>query len=283
MRIPRIGKAGVLFALCLLLFLVPAVSAVNTGFEFDKYLYRPGDTGCLLIHIISDNSEIIDIPEATLNITGIGTFVWDPSTTNASDLHSASLTNMPIFAPNGTYLRDVIGCHIEKGGSAILRIYFKIPENASKGEYSYSAYVPPIINSPATMPGGVRVYPVGEEPEQPLLDRITDIMAQVSMILILPLLLAFLILRWKRRRRAATWTKIAIVLCLAAFAVSVLPIIASALIISFTLFPFWPIIAIIAVVAVLWRRRRRKRKGKGTGKGKGKKSEQNAKASTNVT
>jgi len=270
-------KAGVLSALCLLLFLVPAVSAAGAHYEFDKSYYRPGDFGYFLVEVSNNRPESVDIPEAALNITGIGTFAWDPSTTNASDLHSASMVMTSrwsgYYGTNDTYLGQTLGCRIESGGSATFYVYFKIPENASKGEYSYRFYMPIITDIPVDVQGAIAVYPQGEVPPPDVVGDALSLLGTAGLLLLLVLSPVYLVLRWKKRARAAKYAKIVLILSVVLVCAVAWKIISFAMYLSFVFFPFWPLLVLIIIVVLLWRRRRRKRK----------KLEQTAKASTNVT
>jgi hypothetical protein len=267
--------SALVFFLLLLFFLggssVQYVTAASCHYEFDKGYYHPGDTGYFLTEVGNNRPDYVTIAQATLNITGIGVFTWDSSTINASNLHSASLTNVSIYAPNGTYLREVIGCRIEKGGSATFHVYFKIPDDTKKGDYPYTFNMPIMTDIPVEISGSIAVYPQGEVPPPDVVGDILSFLGMVSLLLLLVLLPVYLVLKWKKKARAAKYVKMVLILSIISVCVALWKIIVFAMFLSFVFFPFWPPLALIIIIVLLWRRRKRK------------KLEQTAKASKNVT
>jgi len=264
-RVPRSRRTVLLVVLGLLLFLVPAaVSAAGAHYEFDKSYYHPGDIGYLLVEVSNNRPESVDIPEAALNITGIGTFAWDPSTMNASDLHSASMVTTSrwsgYYGTNDTYLGQTLGCRIESGGSAVLRIYFKIPENTSKGDYSYRFYMPIIMDTPVELFGSIAVYPQGEAPPPDVVGEALSYLFVAGLLLLIVLSPLYLVLRRKKRARAARYAKLVLILSVVLVCAAAWKIISFAMFMSFVFFPFWPLLVLTIIAVLLWRRRRRKRK-----------------------
>jgi len=255
-----------LVVLCLLLFLVPAVSAAGAHYELDKGYYHPGDVGYFLVEVSNNRPESVDIPEATLNITGIGMLVWDPSTMNASDLHSASMVMTSrwsgYYGTNDTYLGQTLGCRIEGGGSATFYVYFKIPENASKGDYSYRFYMPIIVDIPVGISGSISVYPQGESPPPDMVGEALTFLGMAGLLSLLFLTPVYLALRWKKKARAAKYAKMALILSVVIVCAALWKIIAFAMFLSFMFFPFWPLLVFIIIAVLLWRRRKRKKKEK---------------------
>jgi len=267
--------SALVFCLLLLFFLggssVQYVKAASCHYEFDKDYYHPGDAGYFLAEVGNNQPDYVEIAQATLNITGIGVFAWNSSTINASDLHSASLTNVWIYAPNGTSLREVIGCRIERSGSATFHIYFKIPDDAKKGDYSYTFNMPIMTDIPVEISGSMAVYPQGEVPPPDVVGDILSFLGMGGLVLVLVLLPVYLVLRWKKKARAARYVKMVLILSIIVVCVALWKIIVFVLFLSFVFFPFWPLLALIIIMVLLWRRRKRK------------KLEQTAKASKNVT
>jgi hypothetical protein len=250
--------ASVFFFLVLTFFgscLIQQVAAAGCGGGLDKPYYHPGDTGYFLADVSNNQPVSVDIAQATLNITGIGSFSWDSSTVNESDLHSASLTEMPLFDATSNVYGHVVGCRIEKGGSAVFHIYFNIPEDAPKGDYRYDFYMPIVTDIPVQISGVINVYPQGESPPPDL----SSAFFLVGSLLILVFSLTYLILRWKKAK-ASKYAKIGIIASTILVLIVSWKMIAFALFLSFIFFPFWPLLALIIVVALLWRRWKRKMK-----------------------
>ncbi|MBM5805724.1 MAG: hypothetical protein FJZ49_06670 [Candidatus Verstraetearchaeota archaeon] len=265
-RDPRMNlnmKTSALALLLLLVFLggssVQYVTAFSCHYEFDKDYYHPGDVGYFLAEVNNNQPDYVTIAQATLNITGIGVFTWDSSTINASNLHSASLTNVPLFAPNGTYLGDVVGCRIERGGSATFHVYFKIPEDAKKGDYPYTFNMPIMIDLPVEISGSIAVYPQGEVPPPDVVGEALSLLGTAGLLLLLVLSPVYLVLRWKKKARAAKYAKIVLILSVILVFAALWKIIAFAMYLGFVFFPFWPLLALIIIVVLLWRRRKRKK------------------------
>ena len=272
-------KTNALMLFLLLLFLlggssVQYVSAAGAYYKFDKDYYHPGDIGYLLVNVSNNRPEYVTIKQAELNITGIGSFAWDPSTTNASMLHSASIVEGLVrYDPNTNSWLSGPVCRIEKDGSADFVIYFKIPENVTMGSYPYSFHMPIEMDIPVDVQGAIAVYPQGEAPPPDVVGAALSYLFVVGLLLLLVLSPVYLVLRWKKRARAAKYAKIVLILSVVLVCAVAWKIISFAMYLSFVFFPFWPLLVLIIIVVLLWRRRRRKRK----------KLEQTAKASTNVT
>jgi hypothetical protein len=243
-----------LVLVCLGSYIIPYVAAAGSHYELDKPYYHPGDTAVFLVEVSNNQPTYVDIAQATLNITDIGVFTWNSSTVNSSDLHSASLTEMPLYDAAGNVYEHVIGCRIEKGGSAVLHIYFNIPENAPRNDYSYSFYMPIVTDIPVQIYGVVSVYPLGESPQPDP----TSAFFLVGLLLILVFSPTYLILRWKKAK-ASKYAKIGLILSAVFVLITMWRIIAFALFMSFIFLPFWPLIFIVAV-AFVWRRRKKKMK-----------------------
>lgn len=246
--------AFLLVLICLGSYLIPYVAAAGCHYELDKPYYHPGDTAYFLAEVSNNQPTYVDIKQATLNITGIGVFTWDSSTVNSSDLHSASLIEMPLFDASGNVYEHVVGCRIEKGGSAVFHIYFTIPADAPRTDYSYSFYMPIVTDIPVQIYGVISVYPQGESPPPDS----SSTFFLVGLLLILVFSLTYLILRWKKAK-ASKYAKIGVILSAVFVLITMWRIIAFALFLSFIFLPFWPLIFIVAV-AFLWRRRKRKMK-----------------------
>ncbi len=189
------GGSSVLFA-----------TAAQAGYGFDKPYYHPGDTGYFYVNFANNQQSPVSITRATLNITGIGAFNWDSSTVEASDLQSAAITEMPNFDENGNSYANVNGCRIDKGGSAVFKIYFKISESAVKGDYRYDFYMPVMVDIPVQVTGIVNVYPVGETPQPGRFSGLF-IVGLLSTLVTLPL---FLVMRWQKAK-AAKFAKLCVV------------------------------------------------------------------------
>jgi hypothetical protein len=259
-------KTNTLMLFLLILFLLGGssaqyVSAAGAHYEFDKAYYHPGDTGYFLVDVSNNQPDYVTIAQATLNITGIGVFTWDSSTINASDLHSASIVEGFVrYDPNTNSWVTGPVCRIEKDGSATFHVYFKIPEGANNGDYPYAFNMPITTDIPVGVFGSIAVYPQGEAPPPDVVGNILSYLFVVGLLLLLVLSPVYLVLRWKKKVRAAKYAKIVLVLSVILVFVAAWKIIAYAMFLGFILFPFWPVIVIIAVVAVLWRRRRRKKR-----------------------
>lgn len=222
-------------------YLIPYVAAAGCHYELDKPYYHPGDIVYFLAEVSNNQPAYVDIAQATLNVTGIGVFTWDSSTVNSSDLHSASLIEMPLFDATGNVYEHVVGCRIERGGSAVFHIYFSIPADAPRNDYSYSFYMPIVTDIPLQIYGVVSVYPQGESPPPDP----TSTFFFVGLFLILVFSLIYLILRWKKAN-ASKYAKIGVILSAVFVLVTMWRIIAFALMLSFIFLPFWPLIFIVA-------------------------------------
>lgn len=234
--------------------LIQQVAAAGCHYELDKPYYHPGDTAYFLADVSNNQPTYVDIAQATLNITGIGVFKWDSSTVNSSDLHSASLTEMPLFDVTGNVYEHVVGCRIEKGGSAVFHIYFNIPQNAQRMDYSYNFYMPIETDIPVQVYGIISVYPSGESPQPDP----SGAFFLVGLFLILVFSPTYLILRWKKAK-ASKYAKIGVIASIILVLIVSWRVIGFALFLSFIFFPFWPL-PVLVVGALLWRRRKRKRK-----------------------
>jgi len=268
-------SALVLFLL-LLFFLggssVQYVTAAGCHYEFDKDYYHPGNIGYFLAEVSNNQPDYVTIAQATLNITGIGVFTWDTSTINASDLHSASIVEDFIYDPNtNSWARGPV-CRIEKDGSATFHVYFKIPEDAKKGDYPYTFNMPITTDVPVEISGSIAVYPQGEAPPPDVVGAVLSYLFVVGLLLLLVLSPVYLVLRWKKKARAAKYAKTVLILSVILVCAALYKIIAFAMYLGFVFFPFWPLLVLIIIVVLLWRRRRKR-----------KKLEQTTKASTNVT
>jgi len=252
----RSVPALLLVLMCLGSGLIPYVTAAGCHYELDKPYYHPGDTGYFLADVSNNQPTYVDIAQATLNITGIGVFTWNSSTVNLSDLHSASLIEMPLFDASGNVYEQVVGCRIQEGGNAVFRISFKIPENLTAQDYSYSFYMPIVTDIPVQVYGVVSVFPQGESPPP---DSSGSFFLG-GLFLILVFSPTYLILRWKKAK-AAKYVLIGVMLSIIIVLIVAWRIIAFALLISLIFLPFWPIVLIIAGV-LLWRRRKKRIKKK---------------------
>lgn len=114
-----------LVSLCcfLLILLVPPQPAYAFGvhYETDKQYYHPGDFGVLLLQVTNDASSDALLFRAYMNITGIGSFVW-----NTTGLRLA--TNLP---------PDIHAYAISPGQMVTIRITFTIPNSTKPGDYTY--------------------------------------------------------------------------------------------------------------------------------------------------
>jgi len=254
LKMKRSAPAFLLVLMCLGSGLIPYATAAGCHYELDRPYYHPGDTGYFLADVSNNQPTYVDIAQATLNITGIGVFTWDPSTVNSSDLHSASLIEMPLFDASGNVYKQVVGCRIQKGGSAVFRISFKIPENVTAQDYSYSFYMPIVTDIPVQVYGVVSVFPQGESPPPDL----SSSFFLVGLFLILVFSPTYLILR-RKKVKAAKYALIGVILSIIIVLTVAWRIIAFALFMSLIFLPFWPIVPIIVGV-LLWRRRKKRMK-----------------------
>jgi hypothetical protein len=186
--------------------LLRTVPLVQGFYEFNKPYYHPGDTGYFLVEVINNQPSYVDITEATLNITDIGSYKWDP-TANTSDLNHATIMELPLFDAKGNSYAHVNGCRIEAGGSAVFRVYFQIPHDALKGNYQYYFFMPRVTDIPVDIRGIINIYPEGETPQPgPYSDLF--LVGLLSTFVLSPI---YLVLR-RRKVKAAKYVKIALIM-----------------------------------------------------------------------
>jgi uncharacterized membrane protein YhaH (DUF805 family) len=230
-------------------------SAAGAHYELDKPYYHPGDTGCYIVEVSNNQPGAVDITSATFNITGIGSFSWNASTVNASDLNHASIMELPLFDSTGNSYAHVNGCRIDVGGSAVFRVYFQIPMDAQRGDYRYDFYMPIMMDIPVQITGLINVYPQGEEPKPDVFSGVF----LIGLLLTLMFLSAYLILRW-RNSGAKKYAQVGLLVSFILVLIGLQSIIIAMLTLGFLIFPLWPLLLVLLVGALVWNRRRKHKK-----------------------
>lgn len=115
-------------------------------------------------------------------------------------------------------------------------MFFKIPEDAQRGDYRYDFYMPIVTDIPVQLSGIINVYPLGETPQSGAFSSVF----LIGLFLVFVFSPTYLVLRW-RKARAVKYAKIGVIIALILVLIALGSIIVDVVSLSFRIFPFWPL------------------------------------------